>query len=116
MQPSADAPAATPPLTFEKLFDHFESHDAKLETLCRRIECVRPSIDADDRVARLEREADKELDAIVRVALAMSCLSAKQTAHLRMKAHVLWSLIGDEEPQSIAEVLIRSLCGDLLDT
>lgn len=115
MRASTYEPTAAHPLNFEQLLLRFETHDSKLDTLCRRIGCVGPSFDSEQRIKRLEYQVDRELDAIVRVALALSCMPAKDPTHVRMKAHVIWNFIGDEEPESISDILIRSLCRDILD-
>lgn len=101
--------------TFERLFDDFRARDAKLDILCRRIQCVRPVHDAQDRIKRLEDRASREIDLIARIALRLSEMPSKDAKHVKLKAIVLWSLIKDEEPESVSEALLHSLCRDLLD-
>lgn len=114
MEPFPEKPSPEP-LSFEKLFLRFEMHDAKIKSLCRRLECTRPSAIAERRIARIESEVDLEFEGIIRIVLSMSRMSAKDATDVRLKAQVVWSLIHDEKPQSIAEVLIHSLCRDLVD-
>lgn len=99
----------------DKLFREFLAHDATLDVLCRRIQCVGSGPEADVRIKQLEDDAGSEIDAIARVALRLSKCPAQDVAHAKIKAEVLWSLIKEEEPESISEVLLHSLCRDLLD-
>lgn len=115
MQTSTDEGSNQGTLSFEREFLDFLAHDAKLDVLCRRMQCIRPGPDADERVKRLEDHADREIEMIAKIALRLSRMPAKDGGHVKIKAHILWSLIKEEEPESISEALLRSLCRDLID-
>lgn len=100
---------------FETLFKAFVAHDAALDTLCRRMECVRPGPDSDARIMLIEVAADRELDEIARIARYLCKRPATEVSHIKIKARVLWHLIKEEETESVADRLLHSLCNDLLD-
>lgn len=67
------------------------------------------------RYLELEELVGQELDCIFDVALRLSRVRARTAQDLRVKAELLQELIAGQDAATIGDVLVRSLCRDLMD-
>ncbi len=102
--------------TIDDLYQAAVQHQTALDTVCRRISCLGRSAASERQGAKLEHHADIHLQKIARIALLMAKKPSTSHADVVKKAKVLWTFIHDEEPESVSEFLLRSLCRDLAES